>query len=341
MKAGGGLYGGLADIAGQARKLEQQGADYISSFEVGHDPLLQLALAASATEKPQLMTSITVAFGRSPMILANCAHDVNALSKGRLMLGIGSQIKPHIEKRYSMPWSKPAARMREYVLAMKAIWASWYEGKPLDFRGEFYTHTLMTPMFTPSDNEYGAPPVLVAAVGPLMTENAAEVADGILLHAFTTPEYVREVTLPAMEAGLAKSGRSRTDLQMVGAPFIVTGETEEEFERVKLATRNQIAFYASTPAYRGVLDSIGYGDLQPELTRLSKAGQWLEMGQRIDDDLMGRIALVGEPPQIGEQLSRSYGDIFDMCPAGIVTGDAYSEIDYRPALAEVIRHAGS
>jgi len=339
MKAGGALYGGLAGIADQARELEEQGADYASSFEVGHDPLMQLAVAAAATEKVQLMTSILVAFGRSPMTVANMAHDVNALSKGRLMLGIGSQIQPHIEKRYSMPWSRPAARMREYVLALKAIWACWYEGKPLDFRGEFYTHTLMTPMFIPTDREYGAPPVLVAAVGPLMTESAAEVADGLLLHAFTTEEYVRQVTLPAVEAGLAKSGRSRTDLQIVGAPFVVTGRNEEEFERVKLAARNQVAFYASTPAYRGVLESIGYGELQPELNRLSKAGQWLEMGQRIDDDLLERIALVGEPPQIGEKLTRRYGGIFDFCPAGIVTGDAYSAIEYQPDLAEAIRGA--
>ena len=200
MKTTGALTGKLADIAEEARALEAKGADIGATIELGHDPLMQLALAATATSNMQLMTGITVAFARSPMTLALAAHDVNAISRGRLMLGIGSQIKPHIEKRYSMPWSKPAARMREYVLALKAIWACWYEGKPLDFRGEFYNHSLMTPMFTPTDGEYGAPPVYVAAVGPLMTENAAEVADGILLHAFTTEEYIRTVTMPAIEA---------------------------------------------------------------------------------------------------------------------------------------------
>jgi len=223
MKMTGSLTQPLAGIAEEARVLEGQGADIGTTVELGHDPLMQLAIAATATERMQLMTGITVAFARSPMTLALAAHDINALSRGRLILGIGSQIKPHIEKRYSMPWSRPAARMREYVMALKAIWKSWYEGTPLDFRGEFYNHTLMTPMFTPTDTDHGAPPVFVAAVGPLMTEGVAEVADGVLLHAFTTQEYVRTVTLPALEAGLARSGRSRADFRVVGAPFMVTG----------------------------------------------------------------------------------------------------------------------
>ena len=339
MDTSGTLTQNLTNIAEEARQLEQQGADIGGTLEVGHDPMMQLAIAATATERMKLMTSITVAFGRSPMTLALTSHDVNSLSRGRLILGIGSQIKPHIEKRYSMPWSKPAARMREYVLALKAIWACWYEGVPLDFRGEFYTHTLMTPMFTPTDCDYGAPPVFVAAVGPLMTENAAEVADGILLHTFTTEEYIRTVTLPAIEAGLAKSGRSRSDLQIAGAPFFVTGKTEAEFNQVRLAAQNQIAFYASTPAYRGVLESVGYGELQPELTRLSKAGQWAEMGQRIDDTLLNKLALVGEPAEISAQLSERYGNIFDICAASVFTGDGYSAGRFDTAIAGVIKKA--
>jgi len=341
MKPSGSLIQNLANIAAEAKTLEQQGAEVAGTLEIGHDPMMQLAIAATATQRMQLMTSITVAFGRSPMTLAQSSHDVNSLSQGRLILGIGSQIKPHIERRYSMPWSKPAARMREYVQALKAIWACWYEGVPLDFQGEFYTHTLMTPMFTPTDCEYGAPPVFVAAVGPLMTENAAEVADGILLHTFTTEEYIRTVTLPAIEAGLAKSGRSRSDLQIVGAPFIVTGDTEEEFEQVKLAAQNQIAFYGSTPAYRGVLDSIGYADLQPELTRLSKAGQWAEMGGLIDDKLLGKLALMGDPDQIATQLSERYGEIFDICAATIFAGAGYTSGRFSEAIADVVRHAST
>ncbi len=337
MRTTGALTGKLADIAEEARSLETQGADIGATVELGHDPLMQLAIAATATSTMQLMTGITVAFARSPMTLALAAHDVNALSKGRLLLGIGSQIKPHIEKRYSMTWSKPAARMREYVMALKAIWSCWYDGVPLDFQGEFYNHTLMTPMFTPPDGEYGAPPVFVAAVGPLMTENAAEVADGILLHSFTTEEYIRTVTLPAIKAGLAKSDRSRDALQVVAAPFFVTGDTEEQFEQVKLAAQNQIAFYGSTPAYRGVLESIGYGELQGELNRLSKEGKWLEMGQCIDDTLLDKIALVGEPDEIADKMSKRYGDIFDITGASVFAGDAYSAGIYHQELAGAIR----
>jgi len=339
MKAAAALTRELKDVAQEAAELEQQGADIASGLELGHDPLMQLAIAATGTRTIGLMTSIAVAFARSPMTLALQAHEVNALSAGRLMLGIGSQIQPHIEKRYSMPWSKPAARMREYVMALKAIWACWYEGVPLDFRGEFYTHTLMTPMFTPADRTRGAPPVFVAAVGPLMTEKAAEVADGILLHAFTTEQYIRSVTVPAMEAGLARSGRSRKYLQVVAAPFFVTGETEEEFARVKTAACNQIAFYASTPAYKGVLDSIGYGDLQPELNRLSKAGQWVEMGRRIDDTLLDKIALVGEPKQIATKLAERYGDLFDICSASVFSGEGNSAGGYHRGLGEAIKAA--
>jgi probable F420-dependent oxidoreductase len=337
MKTAAALTKHLANIADEAAELESLGADVVSSFEVNHDPLMQLALAATGTKKTKLMTSIAVAFARSPMIMALAAHDVNELSKGRLILGIGSQIRPHITKRYSMPWSKPALRMREYVLALKAIWACWYEGVPLDFRGEFYQHTLMTPMFTPTETKYGAPPVIVAAVGPMMTENAAEVADGVLLHSFTTEEYIRTVTLPAIEAGLAKSARTRADLQIVGIPFLVTGETEEKFNTVKQAACNQIAFYGSTPAYRGVLDSIGYGELQPELTELSKAGRWAEMGQRVDDDLLNKLALVGTPSEISEKLSTRFGDVFDICAASVFTGDSYSAGSYNSTLADAIK----
>jgi probable F420-dependent oxidoreductase len=339
MKMTGSMTQPLAGIAEEARALEALGADIGATVELGHDPLLQLAIAATATDRMQLMTGIAVAFARSPMTLALAAHDINALSRGRLILGIGSQIKPHIEKRYSMPWSKPAARMREYVMALKAIWNTWYEGTPLDFRGEFYSHTLMTPMFTPPDREYGAPPVFVAAVGPLMTKGVAEVADGVLLHAFTTEEYVRTVTLPALEEGLAKSGRSRADFQVVGAPFMVTGNTEEEFEQVKLAALKQIAFYGSTPAYRGVLESIGYGELQGELNALSKQGRWEEMGRIIDDTLLDKIALVGEPEEIARKLVQRYGDLFDVCGANVFTGDAYGGGGFSATLSDAIKRA--
>ncbi len=337
MKAAATLTENLGNIAEEARDVERQGADIAVALETAHDPLVQLALASTRTEHIRLMTGITVAFARSPMTLAQSAHDVNSLSRGRLMLGLGSQIRTHIEKRYGMPWSKPAARMREYVLALKAIWACWYEGVPLDFRGEFYSHTLMTHLFTPADIEYGAPRVLVAAVGPLMTENAAEVSDGILLHPFTTEEYIRTVTLPAMEAGLARSGRSRSELQIVAQPLFVTGETEEQFNHVKLAAKKQLAVYGSTPAYRAVLDSVGYGELQPELHGLSRAGRWTEMGELVDEALLDKLALVGEPDELSRKLALRFGDIFDVCTASVFSGAGYSGGEFNTKIANAIR----
>ncbi|MEM1152510.1 MAG: TIGR03617 family F420-dependent LLM class oxidoreductase [Pseudomonadota bacterium] len=339
MKIIGTLTQQLQGVAQEAVALEDAGVDAVSTGEICHDPFIQLTLAATQTSRVKLMTSIAVAFARSPMTLAQVAHDLNSVSEGRFILGIGSQIKPHIEKRFSMPWSRPAVRMREYVLALKAIWNAWYTGEPLDFRGEFYTHTLMTPMFTPKDIDYGAPAVFAAAVGPSMTSHVAEVADGILLHSFTCEEYVRTVTLPAVEEALKKTGRERRDVQLVGTPFLVSGPTQEEFDNVKQFARNQIAFYGSTPAYRGVLESIGYEDLQPELNRLTKEGRWQHIGDLVDDALLDKIALVGEPQQIALKLKARYGDIFDMASTTVFSGIGYSDGKFEPALANAIREA--
>ncbi len=231
----------------------------IMTAETSHDPFFPLLVAAMNTQRIELMTSIAVAFARTPMMLANIGHDLNAVSKGRFVLGIGSQIRPHIAKRFSMPWSAPAARMREFILAMRAIWATWHEGKPLEFAGKFYTHTLMTPFFTPTNNEYGAPKVFLAAVGPLMTEVAGEVADGVIIHAFTTEKYLRETTLPALEKGFERAGKSRKDFEISYPVFVVTGKDDKAIEEAKVATQRQIAFYGSTPAYKPVLESIGVG----------------------------------------------------------------------------------
>ncbi|GIS97651.1 MAG: hypothetical protein CM1200mP24_09350 [Gammaproteobacteria bacterium] len=213
MKVDGGVGWDLSSAGAQALELEEMGYSGILSAETSHDPFLPLAFAAQHTKEVDLITGIAVAFARTPMILANIGHDLNATSKGRFVLGLGSQIRPHITKRFSMPWSSPAARMREFILAMRAIWANWYDGESLEFTGNFYTHTLMTPFFTPTNNDYGAPRVFLAAVGPRMTEVAGEVADGIIIHAFTTEKYLREVTIPAIERGLEKSGRSRETLK--------------------------------------------------------------------------------------------------------------------------------
>ncbi len=301
----------LAELGRRARELEDLGYDGIITAETSHDPFLPLAVAAEHTTRAQIGTGIAVAFARNPMTTANTAWDLNLYSGGRMMLGLGSQIQPHITKRFSMPWSHPAARMREFVSAMRAIWGSWQDGVKLDFRGDFYSHTLMTPFFDPGPNEFGAPKVFLAAVGEKMTEVAGEVCDGILIHGFTTERYVREVTMPAIERGLAAAGRDRTSFQVSGPLFVVTGTTEEELAAAKIGTRRQIAFYGSTPAYRGVLDLHGWGDLQPELNARSKQGQWAEMGELITDDILDAFAVVGEPEAIAAELKRRYAGIVD------------------------------
>lgn len=322
MKVDGGIMNAdLANAGTQATKLEAQGYDGAITAETAHDPFFPLLLAANETEKIELVTSIAVAFGRNPMNLANIGHDLNSFSKGRFILGLGSQIRPHITKRFSMPWSKPAARMREFISAMRAIWDCWHNGTPLAFDGEFYTYTLMTPMFTPTDTQYGPPKVFLAAVGPMMTEVAGEVADGILIHAFTTSKYLEEVTLPAIEKGLAKAGRSRDDFEISYPGFIVTGRTEEEFNATKQAVCKQIAFYGSTPAYAPVLGVHGWGDLQPELNRMSKEGKWDEMGTLITDDILNEFAIVGELDDVVEKFRARWDGLVDRTTGSIPARD--------------------
>ncbi len=315
MKVDGGVGADLSTVGAQAQELEEMGYAGIMTAETAHDPFFPLLVAAQNTEKVELMTSIAVAFARTPMVLANIGHDLNAFSKGRFVLGLGSQIRPHITKRFSMPWSSPAARMREFILAMRAIWATWHEGKPLEFTGKFYTHTLMTPMFTPTDCEYGPPKVYLAAVGPKMTEVAGEVADGMIVHAFTTEKYLRETTIPALEQGFAKAGKNREDFEISYPVFVVTGQTEEELEEARVTTAKAISFYGSTPAYKPVLDSIGAGELQGELNTMSKQGRWDEMGTLITPDVMKEFAVIGEPQTIAGQIKDRYGDIVDRTSA--------------------------
>jgi probable F420-dependent oxidoreductase len=299
------------EMPAAARELEELGADGVFTAETSHDPFLPITLAALETERIELATGIAVAFARNPMSTAVIGNDLQLYTKGRFILGLGSQIKPHIEKRFSMPWSEPAKRMREFILAMRAIWACWNEGDKLDFRGEFYRHTLMTPFFNPGPNAYGVPKVFLAAVGERMTEVAGEVADGILLHGFTTERYVREVTMPALERGWARAGKQRGDFELSGPMFVVTGTNEEEYEAARRGTKQQLAFYGSTPAYRGVLELHGWGDLQGDLNRLSKQGEWAQMGELVDDEILGTFAVTGEPEEIPAKMLDRYGDVVD------------------------------
>jgi probable F420-dependent oxidoreductase len=299
----------LSRAAASATTSEAAGYDAVWVAETNHDPFLPLLVAAGATDRIQVGTSIAVAFSRSPMTLAVTANDLHLASKGRHILGLGSQIKPHIEKRFSMPWSHPAPRMREFILAMRAIWDCWNNGSKLEFRGEFYKHTLMTPMFSPEPNPYGAPPVYLAGVGELMTETAGEVCDGFISHGFTTERYMREVTLPALERGRAKAGKTMDGFDFSYPAFVVTGANAADTAMAMAAVKKRIAFYGSTPAYKTVLDMHGWGDVHGALNTLSKQGKWDEMGDLITDDMLDAFAIVAEPAELAGRIKARYGDI--------------------------------
>ncbi len=301
----------LPDVPAAAKAAEAAGYDGLWTAETSHDPFMPHVLAAEHTESITLGTSIAVAFARNPMLLANIGYDLNAYSGGRFVLGLGSQIKPHITKRFSMEWSKPAARMKEMIQAIRAIWDCWNNDTKLEFRGDFYTHTIMTPFFNPGPNPHGDARIMIAGVGPLMTRVAGEVCDGFLVHGFTTEQYLKEVTIPALEEGMAAGGRSREDFEISYPAFIVTGENEEQMAASAAAVRGQISFYGSTPAYRGVLEHHGWGDLQTELNGMSKQGQWVEMANLIDDDILSTFAVVAEPGQVAGELTARYGTAVD------------------------------
>ena len=326
MGAGGGLkvdrgvMTRLAEVAGAAREVEQLGYDGCWTAEISHDPFLPLTLAAEHTSKVELGTSIAVAFARNPMTVANVGWDLQEFSRGRLLLGLGTQIKPHIEKRFSMPWSRPVRRMREFVLAVQAIWDCWHNGTRLSFEGDFYTHRLMTPMFTPEPQPYGTPKILVAAVGELMTEMCGEVTDGMIAHAFTTKRYFDKVTIPALQRGLATSGRTRADVQMFCPVFVVTGTGEAEMAAAAAGTRKQIAFYASTPAYRKVLELHGWGELQTDLHRLLLDGRWDAMADLIDDEILETFAVVAPVDRLAAALTRRCDGIIDRVMVGLPAG---------------------
>jgi probable F420-dependent oxidoreductase len=303
-------------VPGDASRIERLGYDGCWSAEINHDPFLPLMLAAEHTARVELGTSIAVAFARNPMTVANIGWDLQAYSKGRFILGLGSQIQPHIEKRFSMPWSRPVSRMREFVAALHAIWSTWQDGTKLAFEGDFYTHKLMTPMFVPEAQPHGVPKIFVAAVGEAMTEMCGEAADGMIGHAFTTQRYIDEVTIPTLMRGIERAGRARSDVALMCPVFVVTGEREEDLSAAAVATRKQIAFYGSTPAYRKVLDVHGWGNLQDELHRLSKQGDWDTMGTLIDDEILDAFAVVAPIDELADALKRRCAGAIDRVMVG-------------------------
>ncbi|HZQ58173.1 MAG TPA: LLM class F420-dependent oxidoreductase [Acidimicrobiales bacterium] len=318
----------------EARTLEAAGYDGLWVGETEHDPFLQLMSAARGTNRVTVGTAVAIAFARTPMTLASTAFDLALASEGRFVLGLGSQVKAHIERRFSMPWSHPAPRMREYVMALRAIWATWQTGEKLDFRGDFYTHTLMTPFFSPAAHDYGPPPIYLAGVGEKMTEVAGEVCDGFFFHPLTSERSLAELTLPALRRGRARAGHGDLDgFTVTGPAFTCTGRDEAELATAIKGTKAQIAFYASTPSYRAVLDLHGWGGLQPELNAMTRAGRWAEMGDAIDDDVLHAFAVVGTPDAVGRGLRARWGGV-----APRIT--LYAPYNVEPAvLAEVLESA--
>jgi len=315
-----------------AARLEARGFDCAIVFEAAHEAFLQALLAAQATARLEIATGVAIAFARNPMIVAQTANDLQTLSRGRFLLGLGSQIRPHVERRFSMPWSRPAARMREYVRAIRAIWRAWETGGKLDFRGEFYTHTLMTPFFDPGPNAFGSPPIFVAGVGPKMIEVAGEVGDGMFVHPLNTPSYVAEVVLPALQKGFDAAGKQRRDFQISCQTIAMMGADDEQIQTARSKARGQISFYGSTPAYKGVLDHMGAGDVHPELNRLSKQGRWLEMMALVTDDMLDAIGVSGTPAEVGAKLVARNGGMADRTMLAL-----YDETGDRDAVSDLVR----
>ena len=316
------LYAGRADdpelvlrpsygeVVEQAKALEAAGFDAVFTIESSHDVFLPLGLAAAATGL-EVMTNVAIAFPRSPLHLAHQAYDLQLISQGRFALGLGSQVRPVIERAFSAPWSHPVERLREVVLATRAILACWQGGGPLDFQGRFYRHTFMNPGFSPGPNPYGLPPILIGALGPRMTRMTAEVADGLLVHPFSSERFVRERVLPAVDEGLAAAGRDRSSFSFVSNVIVATGRTDAEMATAEAGVRALLAFYGSTPTYRPLMELEGLLDLHLELNRLARDGRWSDMAGRIDDTVLDTFAVRALPANVAKGIADRYGDLAD------------------------------
>jgi len=314
----------LESIPDYARKVEALGYDCLWSAETQHDPFLPLAVAATVTSKIKLGTSIAVAFPRSPMILAQISWDLAKASGGRFILGLGSQVKGHNERRFSVKFESPAPKMREVVLAMRAIWDCWQNGTTLAFKGQFFRFDLMTPFFNPGPIEHPRISVYIAGVNPTMCRVAGEVCDGLHVHPFNSPKYLRELVRPAVEEGMAKAGRARADFTYATSSFVIVGDTEQEIARRKQAVKQQIAFYASTRTYEPVLAAHGWQGLVPHLHRKSVEGDWKGMADLITDEMLETYAVVGSYATIAARLKERY--------AGLLDRTAFYQPDKQPTL---------
>lgn len=298
-------------VADAARRAEAVGFDGLLSYEIANDPFAPLVLATTVTERVRLGTAIAVCFPRSPMVMANIARDLHAESGGRFTLGLGTQVKGHNERRFSVPWTPPLPRLREYVQALRAIWRTWETGEPLAFAGKHYNFTLMTPEFSPPPVGLGPIPITIAAVKPAMLQLAGRLCDGVRLHGFATRKYLEEVAMPALEAGLAEAGRDRSTFEIWGGGFLATGPDEAAVAAALEGVRYRIAFYGSTRSYHGVLETHGAEELGHKLHDMSKTGRWKEMAKEIPDDLLHEFVAAAPYSGLAAAVSRRFGGITD------------------------------
>lgn len=301
----------IEKLTSEAVSCGRAGYDALWVTEAQHDSFLQCLSIAGAVPDVSVGTAVAIAFARTPMTLAYSTYDLARYTEGRFILGLGPQIRPHIQRRFSMPWSQPAKRMRELIYAVRAIWSAWHEGSPLKFEGEFYTHTLMTPNFTPPAHRFGPPPVYLAGVGELMTEVAGEVADGFLGHSFTTERFVREVTLPALERGRDRAASERARPVVSGLLFVAAGNDDRELDAAIAGVRTRIGFYGSTPAYKKVLDLHGWGGMHQQLNTMTKQGRWDEIASVVPDEVVEEFTVIGSPSEVGRTVVARYGDLYD------------------------------
>jgi probable F420-dependent oxidoreductase len=328
-------FGELSQVPQMAREAEAAGFGALWAPETKHDPFLPLALAAEHTQRIRLGTAVAIAFPRSPMVWANIGWDLAKFSDGRFILGLGTQVKGHNERRFSVPWVPPGPRLRDMILAIRAIWECWQNGTRLNFHSEHYTHTLMTPFFNPGPIEHPHVPIFIGGVNPYMCRLAGEVADGLLMHSLNSVTYIRTVVLPALEQGLQKSGRSRSDFTLRGTVFPVLGETEAEFELARAAVRQRIAFYASTRTYKAVLDAHGWGDLTDRLHGMAARGEWEAMGREITDAMLEAFCVTSTPDHLGGVLRERFDGLVDRLFLNLTYEPAAKKIDWRRVIQDL------
>ena len=319
----------LSSVPAEAAWAESMGYDGISKNETDHDSFMALTLAATSTTKATLQTSVAIAFPRSPMITAYTARDLQDLSRGRFRLGLGTQVKGHIERRFSTSWEAPGPRLREYVQALRHIWRSWETGERLDFQGKHYRHTLMTPFFSPGPSDYPTPEVFTAAVNAYNCQVAGEVADGLMLHSLTSPDYVRNVVRPGLSKGAERAGRAINDLKVSGGGFIITGPNRSSIRAVQADVRQRIAFYASTRTYFPVLAAHGFEETGQQLHEMSLQGRWAEMGEQVGDEMLDAFSVSGEYDEIADEFASRYGGLLDEVSFTLYTESAPEEAQLR------------